>query len=183
MRICLLITMLTEGLALFTNFQLWWQHFLSFCLFLSLSQQDNIDRSSNHRQADLIGPAFQQSANRSSPNHQGWSLTTDRSACACACVFSYPAVVWHGWAYLLIFWHRITFDFVVGLVIWYCILLRITVHWLKLAVYSPVSYMREYKKVIDMTWESDVCVSWLSTVWRAARCSLSSTGLGVGRGG
>ncbi|GLD56552.1 growth factor receptor-bound protein 10 isoform X1 [Lates japonicus] len=33
-------------------------------------QQDNIDRSSNHRQADLIGPGFQQSANRSSPNHQ-----------------------------------------------------------------------------------------------------------------
>ncbi|KAK1895744.1 Growth factor receptor-bound protein 10 [Dissostichus eleginoides] len=33
-------------------------------------QQDNIDRSSNHRQADLIGPSFQQSANRSSPNHQ-----------------------------------------------------------------------------------------------------------------
>ncbi|KAF3840037.1 hypothetical protein F7725_018754 [Dissostichus mawsoni] len=34
--------------------------------------QDNIDRSSNHRQADLIGPSFQQSANRSSPNHQGF---------------------------------------------------------------------------------------------------------------
>uniref|UniRef100_A0A665UIK0 Growth factor receptor-bound protein 10-like n=1 Tax=Echeneis naucrates TaxID=173247 RepID=A0A665UIK0_ECHNA len=32
--------------------------------------QDNIDRSSNHRQADLIGPSFQQPANRSSPNHQ-----------------------------------------------------------------------------------------------------------------
>uniref|UniRef100_A0A674NZP3 Growth factor receptor-bound protein 10b n=1 Tax=Takifugu rubripes TaxID=31033 RepID=A0A674NZP3_TAKRU len=32
--------------------------------------QDNIDRSSNHRQADLIGPAFQQTAHRSSPNHQ-----------------------------------------------------------------------------------------------------------------
>uniref|UniRef100_A0A8C4HUG4 Growth factor receptor-bound protein 10 n=1 Tax=Dicentrarchus labrax TaxID=13489 RepID=A0A8C4HUG4_DICLA len=38
--------------------------------FFCLPQQDNIDRSSNHRQADLIGPAFQQSANRSSPNHQ-----------------------------------------------------------------------------------------------------------------
>ncbi|XP_075868593.1 growth factor receptor-bound protein 10-like isoform X4 [Nelusetta ayraudi] len=33
-------------------------------------QQDNIDRSTNHRQADLIGPAFQPSANQSSPNHQ-----------------------------------------------------------------------------------------------------------------
>uniref|UniRef100_A0A665UJ15 Growth factor receptor-bound protein 10-like n=1 Tax=Echeneis naucrates TaxID=173247 RepID=A0A665UJ15_ECHNA len=38
--------------------------------FFSLPQQDNIDRSSNHRQADLIGPSFQQPANRSSPNHQ-----------------------------------------------------------------------------------------------------------------
>ncbi|XP_047454282.1 growth factor receptor-bound protein 10 isoform X2 [Mugil cephalus] len=34
------------------------------------SEQDNIDRSSNHRQADLIGPSFQQSANQSSPNNQ-----------------------------------------------------------------------------------------------------------------
>ncbi|XP_058503400.1 growth factor receptor-bound protein 10 isoform X2 [Solea solea] len=33
-------------------------------------QPDNIDRSSNHRQADLIGPTFHQSVNRSSPNHQ-----------------------------------------------------------------------------------------------------------------
>ncbi|KAM4633835.1 growth factor receptor-bound protein 10-like [Polymixia lowei] len=34
-------------------------------------QQDNVDRSTSHRQtADLIGPSFQQSANRSSPNHQ-----------------------------------------------------------------------------------------------------------------
>ncbi|CAJ1061757.1 growth factor receptor-bound protein 10 isoform X3 [Xyrichtys novacula] len=33
-------------------------------------QQDNIDRTSNHRQADLIGPSFQQPANRSSPSHQ-----------------------------------------------------------------------------------------------------------------
>lgn len=48
--------------------------FLSFIyLFcVSFSQQDNIDRSSNHRQADLIGPSFQQSASRSSPSHQGW---------------------------------------------------------------------------------------------------------------
>uniref|UniRef100_A0A672GPR9 Growth factor receptor-bound protein 10-like n=1 Tax=Salarias fasciatus TaxID=181472 RepID=A0A672GPR9_SALFA len=34
------------------------------------SHSDNIDRSSSHRQADLIGPSFQQSANQSSPNHQ-----------------------------------------------------------------------------------------------------------------
>ncbi|XP_026041728.1 growth factor receptor-bound protein 10 isoform X1 [Astatotilapia calliptera] len=33
-------------------------------------QQENIDRSSNHRQTDLIGPRFQQPANQSSPNHQ-----------------------------------------------------------------------------------------------------------------
>ncbi|XP_077431514.1 growth factor receptor-bound protein 10-like isoform X1 [Vanacampus margaritifer] len=33
-------------------------------------QQDNIDRSANHRQANLIGPGFQQSANHNSPNHQ-----------------------------------------------------------------------------------------------------------------
>ncbi|XP_054636759.1 growth factor receptor-bound protein 10 isoform X3 [Dunckerocampus dactyliophorus] len=33
-------------------------------------QQDNIDRSSNHRQANIIGPGFQQSTNRNSPNHQ-----------------------------------------------------------------------------------------------------------------
>ncbi|KAM4568747.1 growth factor receptor-bound protein 10-like isoform 2-T2 [Fundulus diaphanus] len=32
--------------------------------------QDNIDCSSNHRQADLIRPNFQQSTNQSSPNHQ-----------------------------------------------------------------------------------------------------------------
>ncbi|XP_077431516.1 growth factor receptor-bound protein 10-like isoform X2 [Vanacampus margaritifer] len=32
--------------------------------------QDNIDRSANHRQANLIGPGFQQSANHNSPNHQ-----------------------------------------------------------------------------------------------------------------
>uniref|UniRef100_A0A7N6B1E2 Growth factor receptor-bound protein 10b n=1 Tax=Anabas testudineus TaxID=64144 RepID=A0A7N6B1E2_ANATE len=32
--------------------------------------QDNIDRSSSRRQSDLIGPSFQQSANRSSPSHQ-----------------------------------------------------------------------------------------------------------------
>uniref|UniRef100_A0A3B5MQC4 Uncharacterized protein n=1 Tax=Xiphophorus couchianus TaxID=32473 RepID=A0A3B5MQC4_9TELE len=32
--------------------------------------QDNIDRSSNHRQADLIRPSFQPSTNQSSPNHQ-----------------------------------------------------------------------------------------------------------------
>ncbi|XP_068610844.1 growth factor receptor-bound protein 10 [Brachionichthys hirsutus] len=32
--------------------------------------QDKIDRSANHRQADLIGPIFQEPANRSSPNHQ-----------------------------------------------------------------------------------------------------------------
>ncbi|XP_061807033.1 growth factor receptor-bound protein 10 isoform X5 [Nerophis lumbriciformis] len=33
-------------------------------------QQDNIDRSTNHRQANIIGPAFEQSTNRNSPNHQ-----------------------------------------------------------------------------------------------------------------
>ncbi|KAI1885672.1 hypothetical protein AGOR_G00206230 [Albula goreensis] len=33
-------------------------------------QQDNVDRASNHRPADLIGPSFQQSSNRNSPNHQ-----------------------------------------------------------------------------------------------------------------
>ncbi|XP_030638173.1 growth factor receptor-bound protein 10 isoform X2 [Chanos chanos] len=32
--------------------------------------QDNVDRASSHRPADLIGPSFQQSANRNSPNHQ-----------------------------------------------------------------------------------------------------------------
>ncbi|XP_077383413.1 growth factor receptor-bound protein 10-like isoform X2 [Festucalex cinctus] len=32
--------------------------------------QDNIDRSTNHRQANLIGRGFQQSANHNSPNHQ-----------------------------------------------------------------------------------------------------------------
>uniref|UniRef100_A0A4W5P025 Uncharacterized protein n=1 Tax=Hucho hucho TaxID=62062 RepID=A0A4W5P025_9TELE len=34
--------------------------------------QDNVDRASNHRPADLIGPSFQKSTNRNSPNHQGW---------------------------------------------------------------------------------------------------------------
>ena len=89
MQISLLLTMLVEGLALFLQTSNCGDNifFLSSCS--SLSQQDNIDRSSNHRQADLIGPAFQQSANRSSPNHQGWSLTTDR----CACAFSYTGVV------------------------------------------------------------------------------------------
>lgn len=56
-------------------------------VFLScfrLPQQDNIDRSSSHRQADLIGPAFQQSAHRSSPNHQGWFSTTN-GIYACWC--------------------------------------------------------------------------------------------------
>uniref|UniRef100_A0A1A8M8H2 Growth factor receptor-bound protein 10 n=1 Tax=Nothobranchius pienaari TaxID=704102 RepID=A0A1A8M8H2_9TELE len=33
-------------------------------------QQENMDRSSNHRQPDLIHPSFQQSTNQSSPNHQ-----------------------------------------------------------------------------------------------------------------
>ncbi|XP_077577316.1 growth factor receptor-bound protein 10-like isoform X3 [Stigmatopora nigra] len=33
-------------------------------------QQDKIDRSANHRQANLIGPGFQQSTNQNSPNHQ-----------------------------------------------------------------------------------------------------------------
>lgn len=33
-------------------------------------QQDNVDRSADHRRADLIGPGFQQSTNRNSPNHQ-----------------------------------------------------------------------------------------------------------------
>ncbi|XP_035279258.1 growth factor receptor-bound protein 10 isoform X2 [Anguilla rostrata] len=32
--------------------------------------QDNVDRASNHRPADLIGPSFQQSSNRNSPSHQ-----------------------------------------------------------------------------------------------------------------
>ncbi|XP_077454932.1 growth factor receptor-bound protein 10-like isoform X2 [Stigmatopora argus] len=32
--------------------------------------QDKIDRSANHRQANLIGPGFQQSTNQNSPNHQ-----------------------------------------------------------------------------------------------------------------
>lgn len=50
-------------------------------VLFTLSQQDNIDRSSNHRQADLIGPAFQQTAHRSSPNHQGWY--SNASACGC----------------------------------------------------------------------------------------------------
>ncbi|XP_049586547.1 growth factor receptor-bound protein 10 isoform X1 [Syngnathus scovelli] len=33
-------------------------------------QQDNRDRSNNHRQANLIGPGFQQSTDHNSPNHQ-----------------------------------------------------------------------------------------------------------------
>ncbi|XP_056618026.1 growth factor receptor-bound protein 10 isoform X3 [Triplophysa dalaica] len=33
-------------------------------------QQDNVDRTANHRQADLIGPSFQQYPNRNSPSHQ-----------------------------------------------------------------------------------------------------------------
>ncbi|XP_057691311.1 growth factor receptor-bound protein 10-like isoform X5 [Corythoichthys intestinalis] len=33
-------------------------------------QQDNIDRSTNHRQANLIGQGFQQSTNHNLPNHQ-----------------------------------------------------------------------------------------------------------------
>ncbi|XP_061531236.1 growth factor receptor-bound protein 10-like isoform X3 [Phycodurus eques] len=33
-------------------------------------QQDNRDRSTNHRQANLIGPGFRQSTNHNSPNHQ-----------------------------------------------------------------------------------------------------------------
>ncbi|XP_051720852.1 growth factor receptor-bound protein 10 isoform X1 [Ctenopharyngodon idella] len=33
-------------------------------------QQDNVERAANHRQADLIGPSFQQSTNRNSPSHQ-----------------------------------------------------------------------------------------------------------------
>ncbi|XP_051922401.1 growth factor receptor-bound protein 10-like isoform X3 [Hippocampus zosterae] len=32
--------------------------------------QDNLDRSTNHRQANLIGPVFQQSTNHTSPSHQ-----------------------------------------------------------------------------------------------------------------
>ncbi|XP_066546537.1 growth factor receptor-bound protein 10 isoform X2 [Amia ocellicauda] len=32
--------------------------------------QDNVDRAPTHRPADLIGPNFQQSPNRNSPNHQ-----------------------------------------------------------------------------------------------------------------
>ncbi|XP_036394777.1 growth factor receptor-bound protein 10 isoform X2 [Megalops cyprinoides] len=32
--------------------------------------QDNVDRASSHRPADLIGPSFQQPSNRNSPNHQ-----------------------------------------------------------------------------------------------------------------
>ena len=72
----------------------------------------------------------------------------------------------------------------------YCTLTQCNLILLCILQFS--SYIREYKKVIDMTWESGttaiglrvcVCASWLSTVWRAARCSLSSTGPGVGRGG
>ncbi|XP_053476751.1 growth factor receptor-bound protein 10 isoform X1 [Ictalurus furcatus] len=33
-------------------------------------QQDNVDRSANHRPANLIGSSFQQAASRNSPNHQ-----------------------------------------------------------------------------------------------------------------
>nr|XP_057908789.1 growth factor receptor-bound protein 10-like isoform X3 [Doryrhamphus excisus] len=33
-------------------------------------QQDNIERSTNHRQANIIGPGFPQSTSRNSPNHQ-----------------------------------------------------------------------------------------------------------------
>ncbi|XP_007232099.1 growth factor receptor-bound protein 10 isoform X1 [Astyanax mexicanus] len=33
-------------------------------------QQDNVDRTANHRPAELIGSSFQQAANRNSPNHQ-----------------------------------------------------------------------------------------------------------------
>ncbi|XP_016335929.1 growth factor receptor-bound protein 10-like, partial [Sinocyclocheilus anshuiensis] len=33
-------------------------------------QQDNVDRAASHRQADMIGPGFQQSTNRNSPSHQ-----------------------------------------------------------------------------------------------------------------
>lgn len=66
---------------LLVNFPIRWQFFFS-CF--RLPQQDNIDRSSSHRQADLIGPAFQQSAHRSSPNHQGWFSTTN-GIYACWC--------------------------------------------------------------------------------------------------
>lgn len=58
---------------------------LFFVSCFSPPQQDNIDRSSNHRQADLIGPAFQPSANQSSPNHQGWSWFHEW-VCVCICV-------------------------------------------------------------------------------------------------
>ncbi|XP_060727182.1 growth factor receptor-bound protein 10 isoform X3 [Tachysurus vachellii] len=33
-------------------------------------QQDNVDRTANHRPANLIGSSFQQAASRTSPNHQ-----------------------------------------------------------------------------------------------------------------
>ncbi|GAA6090238.1 growth factor receptor-bound protein 10 isoform X1 [Tachysurus ichikawai] len=33
-------------------------------------QQDNVDRTANHRPANLIGSSFQQAASRNSPNHQ-----------------------------------------------------------------------------------------------------------------
>lgn len=72
------------------NFSLF---FFLFSGFFS-PQQDNIDRSSNHRQTDLIGPAFQPSANQSSPNHQGWSWATNICVwvCVCASVSMYSAV-------------------------------------------------------------------------------------------
>ncbi|KAA0702956.1 Growth factor receptor-bound protein 10 GRB10 adapter protein [Triplophysa tibetana] len=45
--------------------------------FILLSK-DNVDRTANHRQADLIGPSFQQSTNRNSPSHQDKQGTRNR---------------------------------------------------------------------------------------------------------
>lgn len=42
-----------------------------FLLYWLLSLQDNVERAANHRQADMIGPSFQQSTNQNSPSHQG----------------------------------------------------------------------------------------------------------------
>lgn len=94
-----IVAILPTGAKIFwckvTKFPSFFPYFFS-CF--SPPQQDNIDRSTNHRQADLIGPAFQPSANQSSPNHQGWCWATIRcvcvrvcDVCACVCTVQRPA--------------------------------------------------------------------------------------------
>lgn len=118
---------------------------------LSPLQQDNIDRSSNHIQADIIGPNFQQSANRSSPNHQGWCTPSNRNVLVCTCVCVCAGAIGGYWIKSNIDdkWHMILHRSGTCHRICYWDLLCMVIY-----ILHVLSYVREYKKVIDMTWES-----------------------------